>query len=439
MGAYLSSPVTDKESEEGYADALAYGLSAMQGWRVSMVSAAPRVGCKALQWPWRVFDGHGGRAVSQYCAAHLTEEFVRSAAYRRGDLAAAISEAYFRLDELLESAEGRAELRQLVSSSKPTEGAALFTDVETKLAGAAQAHDDQAQSSHAADALPAAVPERRGTNRMHSSDREQLEVEASKAMKKLGSSKDFMESHLMRASVLTPLDDDPPRPEGATSPNASGRHTGMPSIESGDMADAAAVAGQANGGSSGAAGDEGEEHHALGMGATAVSVVVRGNRVVVANTGELCAEAGGFVRDNRINGALNVSRTIGDLDFKRNAELSYREQMVVATPDIEEFTLEDGDEFLIVACDGIWDVLTNQEAVDFVRKRLKAGEALKSICEQMCDACLAADLKGLCRGADNMSVIVILFKKHAKLGGFWANLLAICGSLHGPRVRARQG
>lgn len=34
------------------------------------------------------------------------------------------------------------------------------------------------------------------------------------------------------------------------------------------------------------------------------------------------------MRDNRINGALNVSRTIGDLDFKRNAELSYREQMV---------------------------------------------------------------------------------------------------------------
>ena len=34
---------------------------------------------------------------------------------------------------------------------------------------------------------------------------------------------------------------------------------------------------------------------------------------------------------------------------------------VVATPDIEELTLEDGDEFLIIACDGIWDVLTNQE------------------------------------------------------------------------------
>ena len=34
------------------------------------------------------------------------------------------------------------------------------------------------------------------------------------------------------------------------------------------------------------------------------------------------------MRDNRINGALNVSRTIGDLDFKRNAELPHTEQMV---------------------------------------------------------------------------------------------------------------
>ena len=36
------------------------------------------------------------------------------------------------------------------------------------------------------------------------------------------------------------------------------------------------------------------------------------------------------MRDNRINGALNVSRTIGDLDFKRNAELPHTEQMVRA-------------------------------------------------------------------------------------------------------------
>lgn len=68
-----------------------------------------------------------------------------------------------------------------------------------------------------------------------------------------------------------------------------------------------------------------------------------------------------------------------------------------------------------------------------MRKRLKAGEGLKAICEQMCDACLAPDLKGLCRGADNMSVVVVLFKKHARLGGFWSALLAACG--RGPAYR----
>lgn len=193
--------------------------------------------------------------------------------------------------------------------------------------------------------------------------------------------------------------------------------------------------------------DDGREHHATGQGCTAVSVAIRpDNTVVVANTGDSrCVlsrrgeatpltldhkpvifeearriiRAGGFVRDNRVNGALNVSRTIGDLDFKRNAELPQTEQMVVATPDITELKLQDGDEFLIIACDGIWDVLSNQEAVDFVRRRIKQGQSLKQICEAMCDACLAPDLKGLCRGADNMSVIVVLFKETANLDSWW--------------------
>lgn len=59
------------------------------------------------------------------------------------------------------------------------------------------------------------------------------------------------------------------------------------------------------------------------------------------------------MRDNRINGALNVSRTIGDLDFKRNDQLEAGEQMVIATPDIEELQLQEGDEFAILACDGV--------------------------------------------------------------------------------------
>ena len=66
-----------------------------------------------------MFDGHGGRAVSQYCAAHLAELVLASDAYRRGDLGTALTEAYFRLDVLLDSEAGEAELQQLVADAKP--------------------------------------------------------------------------------------------------------------------------------------------------------------------------------------------------------------------------------------------------------------------------------------------------------------------------------
>ena len=38
-------------------------------------------------------------------------------------------------------------------------------------------------------------------------------------------------------------------------------------------------------------------------------------------------------------------------------------QMVIAVPEVRHLCLEEGDEFLILACDGIWDVLSNQEVL----------------------------------------------------------------------------
>lgn len=42
----------------------------------------------------------------------------------------------------------------------------------------------------------------------------------------------------------------------------------------------------------------------------------------------------------------------------------------LANPDIVEVELTNDHEFILLACDGIWDVVTNEEAVDFCRKRL---------------------------------------------------------------------
>lgn len=185
------------------------------------------------------------------------------------------------------------------------------------------------------------------------------------------------------------------------------------------------------------------------MGCTAVVCIVRPDVIVVANAGDSRAvlsrrrqavplsedhkpnspgekmriqKAGGVVERQqvganvqyRVNGNLNLSRSIGDLEYKKNPMLTPSEQMICSTPDVQCFGREAGDEFLIVACDGVWDVLSNQDAVDFVHARLPAvlreGRPLSGILEEMLDNCISPDLmltQGL--GGDNMTVVLVVF------------------------------
>lgn len=58
--------------------------------------------------------------------------------------------------------------------------------------------------------------------------------------------------------------------------------------------------------------------------------------------------------------------------------------MISALPDIKLITLTPEDEFMIIACDGIWNFMTSEEVIEFVRERLKANPAkLSSICEEV--------------------------------------------------------
>lgn len=69
------------------------------------------------------------------------------------------------------------------------------------------------------------------------------------------------------------------------------------------------------------------------------------------------SEAGGFVLKNRVNGVLAVTRSLGDQSLK---------EWVIGSPYTSEVVLSDNDSYLIIACDGVWDVLTDQEVVDMV-------------------------------------------------------------------------
>jgi len=116
----------------------------------------------------------------------------------------------------------------------------------------------------------------------------------------------------------------------------------------------------------------------------------------------------------RVNGDLSLSRAIGDLRYKQNSVLPPQDQLITCTPDVLTYARQPNDEFMVIACDGVWDVVSSQQAVDFIRRRL--GNLLdgslkpEAVAESLLDACLSPDLQqtgGL--GGDNMSLIIVVF------------------------------
>jgi len=107
----------------------------------------------------------------------------------------------------------------------------------------------------------------------------------------------------------------------------------------------------------------------------------------------------------RVDGDLAVSRCLGDFNYKQSKDLPPEKQKVSPQPEIRIFSRDAGaDELMILACDGIWDVMTNQECCDEVRKLLMEGEKDMGNCaEELLMMCLDKGSK------DNMSAIVIAF------------------------------
>ncbi|KAG0265524.1 Protein phosphatase 2C 2 [Mortierella polycephala] len=117
--------------------------------------------------------------------------------------------------------------------------------------------------------------------------------------------------------------------------------------------------------------------------------------------------AGGFVEYGRVNGSLALSRALGDFEFKMNATLGPDDQIVTANPVIVEHKLTDDDEFLVLACDGIWDCMSSQEVVTFVRKGVAENIPLEVLCENAMDHCLASDIGMTGVGCDNMTMVIV--------------------------------
>ena len=163
------------------------------------------------------------------------------------------------------------------------------------------------------------------------------------------------------------------------------------------------------------------------VGSTCLVAILTGNKIQIANSGDcravICQDKGlakaltidhkpdwslekkrieklgGKIEHDKEDDVyrimdLSVSRAFGDLDYS-----AYVNHM----PDVFTHTLRSTDEFLILACDGLWDEACSQDAVNFV---LQNKDKVPNIALAL--GKWAINEKG---SQDNVSVVVIFFEK----------------------------
>lgn len=101
----------------------------------------------------------------------------------------------------------------------------------------------------------------------------------------------------------------------------------------------------------------------------------------------------------RIDGGLNVSRTLGDFAYKARADLPSHAQKVICTPDVLEFEFSEDDEFIAIGSDGVFDMFSSEELVRRIHASLVAGATLQAAVNAVLEAAITS--------GDNVSLVLV--------------------------------
>ncbi|KAA8527967.1 hypothetical protein F0562_035163 [Nyssa sinensis] len=167
-------------------------------------------------------------------------------------------------------------------------------------------------------------------------------------------------------------------------------------------------------------------------GTTALTALVLGRHLLIANAGDcravLCRKGvavqmsqdhrasylperkrvedlGGHIVLGRLNDELAVTRALGDWYMK---SLHGSASPLTAEPEVQQVLLTEDDEFLILGCDGIWDVMSNQEAVSLVRQELSRNDDPHQCARELVNQAKRMEAKRMDKD-DNLTAIVVCF------------------------------
>ncbi|CAA7021188.1 unnamed protein product [Microthlaspi erraticum] len=156
----------------------------------------------------------------------------------------------------------------------------------------------------------------------------------------------------------------------------------------------------------------------------------------------------------RVKGIIQVTKSIGDAYLKRaefnrepllpkfRLEEHFTKPILSADPSVTVTRLKQGDEFMILASDGLWEHLSNQEAVDIVHSSPRQGIARRLLKAALKEAAKKremrySDLKEIHPGVrrhfhDDITIIVVYLNSQMVKTNGWASPLSIRGgnSMH---------
>lgn len=104
-------------------------------------------------------------------------------------------------------------------------------------------------------------------------------------------------------------------------------------------------------------------------------------------------------------GELAMSRALGDFQYKDPAR-AVETQMVTCVPDIAVHKRSSDDAVMVLACDGVWDVMENSDSISFLLDIVDAtseGITAEAMAESLVDVSLAAG------STDNISALIVRF------------------------------
>lgn len=402
MGSFLDKPKTEKTNESGQGNDLSYGVGAMQGWRIEMEDAhthlvgLPLAGFENWSF-FAVFDGHAGGTVSRYSSKELIYSILNADPELFNELALIYGSS------VSTTTNDENDKNNLTNNSNLTETDTSNLKNSNTLSDNKSINTESSQNDSSTTPTPTTNTTTTPVDSLSISSTTSFNSanpitthSKSNATKPIVNYTENLEHRLKKAFRQGFL-------------NLDEKIRNLPEFERGE--------------------DK--------SGSTAVACLISPTHIYLINCGDsrslissennvaLCTydhkpinpaererihNAGGSVMIQRVNGSLAVSRALGDFEYKCVEGRGACEQLVSPEPEIYVKDRDyEKDEFVVLACDGIWDVMSNEDLKEFIHSRLKVTNDLVKISNEVLDMCLS---KG---SRDNMSIVIVTFPGAPKI------------------------